>query len=116
MYAKVLQINLTKDTFQIEKNNLDETNDVKEHYESISAWLKGIAESGLIHPDDLEEYLDKTDLSYLRSYFLKNNDSLRIFYRRKINDEYQKVIMELIPSAEFTPEDQRLFLYVKYMC
>ena len=115
LYAKVLQINLTDDTYQIVKNSLDEVSDETEWFGNLSSWLKEIAYNGFVHPDDREEYLKKTDLTYLRSYFSENKGSLRFFYRRKRNDEYQRVLMEIIPTAEYTPENQKLFLYVKYM-
>ena len=62
LYAKVLQINITDDTYQVVKNSLDEKYEDTEPYDRISSWLKGIAENGLIHPDDKKEYLEKTDL------------------------------------------------------
>lgn len=115
LYAKVLQINITDDTYQVVKNSLDEKYEDSEPYDRISSWLKGIAENGLIHPDDKKEYLEKTDLTYLKTYFSEKNSSLRLFYHRKRSDEYQRVMMEIIPTAEYTADNQRLFLYVKYI-
>lgn len=66
-----------------------------------------------MHPDDLEEYLEKTNISYLEEYFSKGKTSLHVFYRRKYEDEYKQVMMEVIPANDYSDENQSFFLYVK---
>ena len=38
---------------------------------------------------------------------------MNIIYKRKINDVYRNVIMEIIPASDYSVEDQNCFLYVK---
>ena len=67
----------------------------------------------IVHPEDLEEYLAKTDLNYIRNYFMEEKTSLHIFYRRKIGDNYRQVMMEIIPAGDYSRNNQTFFLYVK---
>lgn len=80
--------------------------------EKISEWLYNFGISGQVHEDDLKDYLEKTSLSYMREYF-KNNSIQLITYRRKYGDIYKRVMMEIIPSNDYSEDNQSLFLYVK---
>lgn len=114
LYTKILKINVNEDSFQIV--NMDERENSKEIglADKLSEWFKNFGTMGFVHPDDLEEYLSKTNLEYIRNHFMQNKKSLRIFYRRKYGDEYKKTMMELIPANEYDgDEDMYLFLYVK---
>lgn len=113
LYTKILKINITNDTYQIVNMNNDEQTEDKGFANSISAWLSGFGKSGQVHEDDLEEYLSKTSLSYMRDYFNRDKTSLSIFYRRKYGDDYKSVMMEIIPSPDYENDNQNLFLYVK---
>jgi len=113
LYTKILKINLTDDSYQI--INMDEKEQTKEKgfSSSISTWLSEFGKTGQVHPKDLYEYLSKTNADYLKTYFDNNKSSLHIFYRRMIGDEYKQVMMEMIPTEEYTRDNQSLYLYVK---
>lgn len=113
LYTKILRINITDDTYQIVNMDMSEQTADKGFADSISAWLTSFGMSGLVHPDDLQEYLKYTNLEYMREYFAGNKTSLSIFYRRKMGDEFKQVMMEIIPTNDYSNEDQSLFLYVK---
>lgn len=81
--------------------------------DTISGWLSGFGKSGQVHEDDLEEYLVKTDLVYLRRYFNEGKTSISIQYRRKYSDGFKQVAMDMIPADDYSAENQTLFLYVK---
>ena len=81
--------------------------------DTISGWLSGFGKSGQVHEDDLEEYLAKTDLVYLRRYFNEGKTSISIQYRRKYSDGFKQVAMDMIPADDYSAENQTLFLYVK---
>ncbi|MCR5626574.1 MAG: hypothetical protein K6F99_04595 [Lachnospiraceae bacterium] len=49
----------------------------------------------------------------MRDYFAGNKTSLSIFYRRKYEDGFKQVMMEIIPANDYTEKDQSLYLYVK---
>ena len=114
LYTKILKINITDDSYQIiNMDGAEQTKDKGFSADSISEWLISFGEAGLVHPDDLEEYLRYTDLGYMRSYFSGDKTSLHIFYRRKFGDVFKQVMMELIPAGDYTSDNQSLFLYVK---
>lgn len=113
LYTKILKINITNDTYQIV--NMDSGEQVKEmgFSDKISEWLENFGKMGLVHPDDLSEYLKTTNIHYMRDYFEGNKTSLHVFYRRRFGDDYKQVMMELIPANDYKNDSQSLFLYVK---
>lgn len=113
LYTKILKINVTDDTYQIINMSSDEQTPAMGYAPSISQWMSDFGTSGQVHPDDLEEYLAHTNLDYIRNYFTENKTSLKIYYRRKSGDGFEKVMMEMIPANDYKAESQSLFLYVK---
>jgi len=113
LYTKILKINVTDDSYQLINVREDEKTEQKGFSDKLSVWLMNYGTSGEIHPEDVEEYLAKTGLEYLRGYFKRNSNSLRVFYRRKINGVFRKVMLEIIPANDYQDDSQSLFLYVK---
>lgn len=113
LYKKILKINLTKDMFQILTMDNTEKNEEMGFSSKISEWLKGFAKTGQVHPDDLEEYLQKTDITYLKNYFESGNILLGISYKRKCQEGFINCMMEITPAGDYSSINQSLFLYVK---
>jgi len=113
LYTKILKINITNDSYQIVNMDPSEQTKEKGFSDKISLWLSSFEKSGQVHPEDLEEYLKLTDLKYLQDYFNSGKTSLNIFYRRKYEDSYKQVMMEIIPANDYSDDNQSLFLYVK---
>ena len=113
LYTKILRINITDDTYAIFNMNMDEQNKEKGFADSISGWLEGFGRSGQVHSDDLEDYLSKTNLDYMRNYFKRGKTSLSVTYRRKYDTVFKQVMMEIIPTNEYSDDNQSLYLYVK---
>ncbi len=113
LYTKILKINITDDTYSIVNMDTSERTAEKGFADTISAWLIGFGKSGQVHKDDLEGYLKKTDLEYLREYFNGGKTSISIQYRRKYADGFKQVAMDMIPADDYSAENQTLFLYVK---
>lgn len=113
LYTKILKINLTDDSYSIVNMDTSEQTLEKGFTTSISGWLSGFGKSGQVHSDDLDLYLEKTDINYLRKYFKEGKTSISIFYKRKYNDGFKQVAMEMIPADDYTHDNQSLFLYVK---
>lgn len=113
LYTKILKINITQDSFVVV--NMDEEEQTKEKGYSmhISRWLEGFGKSGCVHSDDLEEYLSKTNIQYMRGYFRRKKTSLTVLYRRRYDDGFKQVMMEIIPAKDYSDENQSLYLYVK---
>lgn len=113
LYNKVMKINITRDSYQIIDSNLDDLSKVNELPNTISGWFAQFAASGQLHPEDVNEFVEKTNLDSLRSYYKEGNTSRALIYRRKVEDKYVKVVMELIPANDYKAEEQTLFLYVR---
>lgn len=113
LYTKILKINVTKDTYQIVDMDISEQAAEKGFEDSISKWFISFGKTGQVHPDDLDEYLRQVDLGYVSKYFAGDKTSLHIFYRRKYEDGYKQVMMEMIPASDYSDDNQSLFLYVK---
>lgn len=101
------------DDYAIVNMNMDEQIKEKGFADSISGWLEGFGRSGQVHPEDLENYLTKTNLDYMRNYFKSGKTSLSIAYKRKHNTVFKQVMMEIIPTNEYSDDNQSLYLYVK---
>jgi len=113
LYTKILKVNITEDTYNIVNMDITEKTSEKGFADTISEWLIGFGKSGQVHEDDLDGYLEKTDLKYLREYFKGGKTSISIQYRRKYADGFKLVAMDMIPADDYTEENQTLFLYVK---
>lgn len=113
LYTKILKINLTEDSYQI---ILMDANEQKKDWgfeKNISHWLHNFAKSGNVHPEDAQNYIEHTDLKYLKEYFASGKKVFNICYRRKIGDTFKQVIMDIIPANDYTATQQNVFLYVK---
>ncbi len=113
LYTKILKINLTDDTFQILNMEVNEKTAQKGYSEHISEWLHNFGKTGMVHPEDLEEYLRQTSIEYMNQYFASNKTSLHIFYRRKIDQNFKQVMMEIVPANDNRPDNLTYYLYVK---
>lgn len=113
LYTKILEVNITNDKYKI--INMDPAEQIKDKGFSseFSEWIADFGRSGHVHPDDLEEYLAQTDSKNISDYFRNNKTPMRIYYRRKSDTGYKKVLMELIPANNYTDEVQTIYLYVK---
>lgn len=112
-YTKILKIDITKDCFTSINMDTDEMTQEKGYSQHISEWLAEFGKCGCVHADDLEEYLSKTNIDYMREFFKQNKNSLVIIYRRQYEDAFKRVMMEIIPAGDYTDDNQQLFLYVK---
>lgn len=110
---KILMVNLTEDRYSIISMDENEQTEEKGFDQGIFAWLEKFAKSGYVHPEDQEEYLSKTNPEFLKDYFRKNKASLKINYRRKTDETYKMAEMEIIPTDDYSDDNQNLFLYVK---
>lgn len=112
-YAKILKVNLTRDTYRIVSMEASERDVRKGFRENISEWLRQFGLSGQVHPEDLPRYLQQTDMDSLRALFRSGERSTCIFYRRRSGENFQPTMMELIIAEDYTHDNQSLYLYVK---
>lgn len=113
LYAKILKIDLTRDSYTIIQMDVAEQTSEKGFSTTMSGWFSGFGRSGQVHPEDLGDYLNQTDLVYLQEYFRSGKTFLSIRYRRKYPEGFKYSSMDLIPADDYTHDHQTLFLYVK---
>lgn len=114
-YKKILKVNLTTDSFSIIQMDYEEQKDTFGYNEKISKWLHDFATSGLVHVDDIQNYLRNTNMDYLRNFFKTDDSEICFYYRRKLGDEFKRCMMQVIRADEYSDENQIVFLYVKSM-
>lgn len=113
IFHKILRINITDDTFVIIKGYENELTAKQGFDMRISAWLRQFALSGNVHEEDRQAYLRFTDIDLIRDHFRHSKDYMRCRYRRKTEGSYRWVSMELVPSIEYSNENQVLMLYIR---
>jgi len=112
-YYKIVRVNITDDTYQIiSTKTADVVSEFGTGYKVSESW-KYYINSGLVHPDDMDDFSNNTDLDFLRDYFKMGSKTFSFFYRRKCGEEFRRSMMELIPAPEYTHDSQILYVYVK---
>lgn len=109
-YIKILQVDLKNDSCKIIRAEIRDRAGVSGVF---SRWMEEFGDSGRVHPDNLAEYRKKTELQYLREAFRSGKDTVHIFYRRKLGDEFRAVMAEFVASSDYTEENQIVYLSVK---
>lgn len=110
-YAKIFRVNLTEDSFTILQ--LAEGEALTGDISKFTEWYEEFTSSGRIRPQDLEVFLKKTNLEYMRQYFKDGNQVLGVYYYRMQNGEYKKSMLEVMPAKEYSDDSQIVYMYVK---
>ena len=112
IYYKILKINITDDSFEVIKAVEHEQPD--ESLVKITDWLRIFAESGNVHEEDIDVYRQFTDTDHIKDHFRKKSTRLSCRYRRKhIKGGFRWAQMDILPSMDYSDENQRLLLFVK---
>lgn len=113
LYVKMMKINLIFDSYHIIKIDENESSVEKECNGIFTDWISKDLKLGYIHPDDIDEFRKTMDLEWLKTYFASGNSYLRLHYKRKINDEYKPVLLELVLADESAATASEIYLYIK---
>ena len=112
-YYQILKLNVTDGTYEVIKD-YDYGQGFEEGWtNSMSEWFWFLAQNGFVHQDELETYLEFTNLQTIRTYFSQNAENLRYRYRSNIQGKYRWVELELMPSIEFTKEQPYVMVFIK---
>jgi len=110
-FVKILRVNLTRDSFEIIKVN--EIEEILANKITFSECIKAFIESDLIYPEDIPLFQENIQLEKIVSFFKKEKQAFHVVYRRKVDDVFRKVVLEIVPTKEFKPDNMDVFLYVK---
>lgn len=112
LYSQILKVNFTKNQYRMLNWEENEASP-KKSISSLSAWFQEPIKSEQIHPDDMKEYMAKTNLEYLRKYFDSGEKTITISYRKREGKIYRTVTLDIISEDEYSKENRECFLYVK---
>ena len=110
-YQKILRINLTADTIRVIKAGREESflNDLTK----ASDFFSIIATNGTLEDADVDNFVNRTSLDSLRDYFKNNDAEFVIRYRRRFNNEYVWVLLEIQKASSYTEENMDCILFVR---
>lgn len=115
-YLKILKANLESGEFDIIKMDVSEKDAAYGFSRNLQTWLVDFTKYHMVYEDDIEMFLEKTNLHALREKFEENNmQPVRILYRRQVMDSYHKVMLEIVPGKEYSDDQPLVYLYVKDM-
>lgn len=106
---KILEINLADDTYKCIKSMVDET----KNYYSLTRWIMEYTVNDKIYPEDRISFIKTMNIYQLKKYFDKNDKPKRFYYRRKINDSWVWVCLELTKDYEYSPENPIVYLAIR---
>ena len=115
LFYKILKINITQDSYEIVSVNESLKSNENDYGNQISTWFCVFARSNQIYEDDLDEFLKKTDLAYLQKSFKSGKKVVDIMFRMRLNNQTKSANMKLIPANDYTDEDQKLYLYIRFL-
>ncbi len=112
-YTKILQVNLSDRSYEIIKVDQDELPDAERWGDDISVWIREFALSGNVYDEDISLFLNYSNIENIKRYFMENDTPMYIRYRRKFDDEYRWVMLEIVKSKEYTLEYPCVFVLVR---
>lgn len=113
VYQRILKINLTSDTFIEIKSCESENPEGNGYTGSASGCLHDFALSGQILEEDVQPFLQFTNLDNMRAHFRSSGSSMRLRYRRKIKGDFRWVLLELLKADDYADDCQKVILYIK---
>lgn len=112
LYTRVLRINLSDNTYSVLKSPDPENPNIARPA-TFTEWIYDFAEQGMVYMYDKETFYVKTDINSLSNYFASGKDYFSINYRRKFGAAYKYAKLEIIAAADYTVENQYVYMYVK---
>lgn len=113
IFHKIVKANLDEDTFTEIKTYEEERVREKGYSTSLTEWMTGFARCGQIHPEDIDSYLTFISPQAIRDRLQRGQNYQTLRYRRKVRDEFRWVQLEIIPSVEYSEQEQILMLFVR---
>ncbi|MCQ2526466.1 MAG: GGDEF domain-containing protein [Lachnospiraceae bacterium] len=113
LYEMILKADITRDVYEVISVGDNAKENLNMNSDKISDWFSSVTANGLVHPEDLDEFRKKTSLEYISKHFKDDKASAYVLYRKKIGEEYNTFIIEMIPANDYAEDDQTVFIYLK---
>ncbi len=113
-YYKILKVNLTTGVYEpVYVKNAEWDLLPEEKTYLIANWFQLFIDYEYIHPDDVKHFEENANLYALKTLMRFTSHDSSIHYRRKMNDTYKPVCMEIIKCADYTSDHQNILLCVR---
>ena len=113
LYDKLIRINLTNNTYEPVVVDADEQERLVGGVINMYEWWAGYSKDGNIASDDMGAFGTLTKNGSLQKRFAEDPTPISFRYRRKVNDEFRWVQLEIAPSVEYSEENQIMLLSLK---
>lgn len=112
-YSKVFKLNLSSDVCIVIRSDDDALSAAMGFDERLSEAVKIMCSSDNIHEDDNDNFAKQMDIISLRMRFKSGEKHISFSYRRKTAEGYRLFILEMVPAAEYTQDNQIVYMYEK---
>ena len=113
LYDKLIRINLSNNTFEPVIVDADEQERLVGGVINMYEWWAGYSQNGNIATEDMSAFSTLTRTGSLQKRFAEDPTPVNFRYRRKVNDEFRWVQLQIQPSVEYSEENQIMLLSLK---
>ena len=113
LYDKLIRINLSNNTYEPVLVDADEQERLSGGVINMYEWWAGYSKDGNIAAEDMGAFSTLTKSGSLQERFAEDPTPVNFRYRRKINDEFRWVQLEIAPSVEYSEKNQVMLLSLK---
>lgn len=113
LYDKLIRINLSNNTYEPVLVDADEQERLSGGIINMYEWWAGYSKNGNIAQEDMRAFSLLTKPGGLQKHFAEDPTTISFRYRRKVNDEFRWVQLEITPSVEYSQENQVMLLSLK---
>ena len=113
LYDKLIRINLSNNTFEPVIVDADEQERLVGGVINMHEWWAGYSQNGNIAKEDMGAFSTLIGAGSLQKRFAEDPTPVNFRYRRKVNDEFRWVQLQITPSVEYSEENQIMLLSLK---
>ena len=113
LYDILIRINLSNNTYEPVIVDGDEQERLVGGVINMHEWWADYSKNGNIAEEDMGAFGTLTKTGSLQKRFAEDPTPVSFRYRRKINDEFRWVQLEIAPSVEYSEENQIMLLSLK---
>ena len=113
LYDKLIRINLSNNTFEPVIVDADDQERRVGGVINMYEWWAGYSQNGNIAAEDMGAFSTLTKTGSLQKRFAEDPTPVNFRYRRKVNDEFRWVQLQIAPSVEYSEENQIMLLSLK---
>ena len=111
-YTQIYKLNITSNTFDIIKEDKLHLGEYISGM-GLKAYMEKLTSGSNIHPDDVKKLKGCFNKEFLQSYFSTKHDKLSVRYRQRINTAYRWIMTDIIPTSNFSVDNNEFYLYTQ---